>query len=37
MRESDPELDLSGVPNGLYTYMVTSGNRVVGKGRLLKQ
>lgn len=34
---TNPEVDLATLPNGLYTYTVTAGQRLVGKGRLLKR
>jgi|GEM_PF-3539466 len=37
LRSTNPEVDLSALPNGLYAYTITTGQRVVGKGRLLKR
>lgn len=37
LRGTDFEVDLASLPNGLYVYRITAGQRVVGKGRLLKR
>jgi hypothetical protein len=37
LRGTNFEMDLSTLPNGLYAYTIRAGQRVVGKGRLLKQ
>jgi hypothetical protein len=37
LRGTDFEVDLTTLPNGLYVYRITAGQRVVGKGRLLKR
>ena len=37
LRGTDPEVDLAALPNGLYAYTITTGQRLVGKGRLLKR
>jgi hypothetical protein len=37
LRDTNLEMDLTSLPNGLYAYSITAGQRVVGKGRLLKR
>jgi len=37
LRATDFELDLFTLPNGVYTYTLTTNSRLVGKGKLLKQ
>jgi hypothetical protein len=37
LRGTNFEMDLAALPNGLYAYTITAGQRMVGKGRLLKQ
>ena len=37
LRNMNFEVDLTVLPNGLYVYMITAGQGVVGKGRLLKR
>jgi hypothetical protein len=37
LRETNLEMDLTTVPNGIYVYTITAGGGVVGKGRLLKR
>ncbi len=37
LRGTTPEVDLAALPNGLYAYTITTGQRLVGKGRLLKR
>ncbi len=37
LRDTNLEMDLTTLPNGIYVYTITSGPGVVGKGRLLKR
>jgi hypothetical protein len=37
LRETNLEMDLTTVPNGIYVYTITADLGVVGKGRLLKR
>jgi hypothetical protein len=37
LQGTTPEVDLAPLPNGLYAYTITTGQRLLGKGRLLKR